>query len=101
MHTQLSSWRAQLPRAENRLLERLFHEHPRSLGESYWEHQRHALYFGTSMVAAGMACVVHAVVPALFVRTGSVMVRRLYEQLIAAKRIVGTEPRVELSPLDS
>ena len=86
MQTQLSSRRARIVYARTRLFERFFLEHPHALGESYWEHQRHALYFGTSMVAAGIACVVHALVPALFVRTGSATIRRLYDHLIATKR---------------
>ena len=66
----------------NGVFDRLFLFHPRSLGESYWEHQRHALEFGTVMIVAGMACVIHAVVPGLFVKTGSRTICHLYERLI-------------------
>jgi hypothetical protein len=91
MEAQISSLRAQFVQAENQLREKLFLEHPRSLGESYWEHQRYALSFGTSMIVGGVACVVHAVVPALFVSTGSTMIRHLYHRLIATKRIAGVD----------
>jgi Family of unknown function (DUF6356) len=60
---------------------RLFVEHPRSVGESYFEHLRRALTFGSTMVLAGAACMVHALIPALFTTTGSRAVTRLYEQM--------------------
>lgn len=61
---------------------RLFLEHPRSVGESYLEHQRHALGFGWSLLLAALACLVHALVPGLFVRTGSTAVTRLHERMV-------------------
>jgi hypothetical protein len=61
---------------------RLFLEHPRSVGESYLEHQRRALGFGLSLFLASLACIVHAVVPALFVRTGSEAVTRLHDRMV-------------------
>jgi hypothetical protein len=39
------------------------------------------------MVAAGIACLVHAVVPAVFVRTASTLVLRLPDQMYAARRL--------------
>ena len=50
---------------------RAFTEHPASVGESYGEHLGRAVCFGTRMVLAGIACLVHGVLPFLFVRTGS------------------------------
>jgi Family of unknown function (DUF6356) len=72
----------------SRLWDSLFTEHPRSLGESYWVHQRHALEFGISMIRGGVACVIHALLPALFVRTASATIVRLHERMIATRRIV-------------
>ena len=78
---------------------RLFLEHPRSIGESYLEHQRCALVFGLSLVAAGLACVVHALVPGLFVRTGSDAITRLNAQMIARRaRTAGVSCPAEGSP---
>jgi hypothetical protein len=62
---------------------RLFLEHPRSIGESYLEHQRCALGFGFSLLVAGLACMVHGLVPGLFVRTGSDAITRLHDLMIA------------------
>ncbi|WP_208539218.1 DUF6356 family protein [Algihabitans albus] len=50
---------------------RIFTEHPEAVGESYGTHARHAASFGFAMVLAGLACLVHAVLPFLFVTTGS------------------------------
>ena len=52
-------------------LDRLFAEHPREIGETYSEHASHAAYIGCRMLLAGLACLVHAVLPGLFVRTAS------------------------------
>jgi hypothetical protein len=66
---------------------RLFVDHPRSLGESYWEHQTRALSFGSQLVAAGAACMIHALIPAAFARTASDAVRRLHLQLSDPRRL--------------
>ena len=52
-------------------LDRLFAEHPREIGETYSQHAGHAAYIGSRMLLAGLACLVHAVLPGLFVRTAS------------------------------
>lgn len=61
---------------------RLFLDHPRSVGESYLEHQRHAFGFGISLLGAALACLVHAMVPGLFVRTGSECITRLHDRMV-------------------
>jgi hypothetical protein len=68
---------------------RLFLEHPRSVGESYLEHQRHALGFGFSLFFASLACFIHAIVPGLCVRTGSTAITRLHNRMVT-NRTAGT-----------
>ena len=58
-------------------LPRSFVDHPQSVGESYGEHFAMATGFGLRLIAAGLACLVHAWVPAWFTRTGSRAVRDL------------------------
>ena len=67
---------------------RAFTEHPASVGETYPEHMGQALCFGTRMVCAGLACLVHAVLPFLFVRTGSRAISELNERMVANRRRV-------------
>ena len=46
-----------------------FTAHPHSVGESYIEHLGFALKFGLKMTLAGLAAVVHALLPFLFITT--------------------------------
>lgn len=68
---------------------RLFLQHPRSVGESYLEHQRHALGFGFSLLLASLACFIHAMVPGLFVRTGSDAITRLHDRMVVNRTARG------------
>jgi hypothetical protein len=61
---------------------RMFTEHPDTVGETYFQHQRHAFAFGATLVAAGAACLLHGLVPALFCTTGSRAVKRLHERMV-------------------
>jgi Family of unknown function (DUF6356) len=74
---------------------RAFTEHPASVGESYGEHLGRALYFGTRMIFAGIACLVHGLLPFLFVRTGSQAISELNERMVVNRR------RLPLSPIAS
>jgi hypothetical protein len=58
-----------------------FTRHPRSVGETYGEHFVAATGFGVTMVGAGVACLIHAVLPFAFKTTGSQCVARLHEHL--------------------
>ena len=60
----------------------LFLSHPEAVGETYLEHQGVALTFAAELLAAGFACAVHALVPALFPRTASRAIERLHVRLI-------------------
>ena len=65
---------------------RAFTEHPASVGESYSEHLFRAVYFGTRMLFAGIACLVHGVLPFLFVRTGSRAIAELNDRMVVNRR---------------
>lgn len=64
-------------------MNRLFNEHPHSVGESYTEHMGVAFGFGWRMVLAGLACLVHAVLPFMFVKTGSRAIGELHDRMVA------------------
>lgn len=67
------------------MLRRLFLDHPDAVGESYGRHLLVASRFGLTMIAGGAACLVHALVPALFQTTGSGTVKRLHGRLVATR----------------
>jgi len=66
---------------------RAFTEHPASVGESYTEHLFRAVCFGVRMMLAGMACLVHGVLPFLFVRTGSRAIAELNDRMVVNRRV--------------
>ncbi len=53
------------------MLTKLLLDHPREIGETYPEHAAHALWIGARLIVAGFACLVHALIPGLCVRTAS------------------------------
>lgn len=65
---------------------RPFTEHPATVGETYVEHLAVAGCFGTRLILAGLACLIHGVLPFLFVRTGSRAVTELNDRMIARRR---------------
>ena len=67
-------------------ISRWFTSHPASVGESYSRHCVCAFGFGARMVVAGIACMIHALLPFLFVRTGSRAIAELNERMIASRR---------------
>jgi len=85
MEAPLAPWADQTS-----MLGKVFLDHPHALGETYWQHQRRAMHFGTSMIRAGVACILHALVPAVFVRTGSSTISRLHDEMQATGRFAGS-----------
>lgn len=72
-----------------------FTQHPSSVGESYGEHLVVATGFGARMLAGGLACLVHGLLPFLFTRTGSRIIADLHERAVVnrARRAPGQEAR--------
>jgi hypothetical protein len=68
------------------MLERWFLSHPRSVNESYFEHQACAMRFAVSLIGAGLACFVHALVPGLFERTASRTIERLHSEMVTHRK---------------
>ncbi len=66
-------------------LQKIFADHPASVGESYAEHLWRAARFGARMVVSGFACLIHAVVPAAFTHAGSDSIDRLHRELTARR----------------
>jgi hypothetical protein len=68
------------------MVQRWFLNHPHSVGESYLQHQRMALGFGAELIAAGAACLIHALIPGLFEHTASSAITRLNARMHARSR---------------
>ena len=67
------------------MFDRLFHEHPKSLGMSWAGHGVGALKIGARMIGAGAACIVHAVVPGFFTEPAGRTVVDLHEHMTRRK----------------
>ena len=63
------------------VVHRLFVDHPRSLGMSWAEHGMGAFVIGATLVGAGAACLVHALVPGWFTQTAGKTVARIYDHI--------------------
>jgi hypothetical protein len=63
-------------------LRRLFTEHPATVGETYLQHMAMAVGFAGRMFAAGLACLLHAFLPFLFVKTGSNAILALHDRMV-------------------
>ena len=69
-------------------------DHLQEVGETYPQHLLKATGFAVTMLAGGLACLVHALLPFLFVRTGSDCIRRLHGEMVEnRKQPPHAEPR--------
>jgi hypothetical protein len=59
-----------------------FTAHPNSVNETYWQHLGFALRFGYKMTIGGIAALLHAIFPFLFVTTAG----RLCDELQAMRQ---------------
>lgn len=60
-----------------------FTDHPASVGETYSEHLVHASGFGFAMLKGGVVCLVHALLPFMFEKTGSQIITGLHDRMVA------------------
>lgn len=63
-------------------LARLFTSHPAAVGESYGKHFLVATVYAFRLIGAGLCAFVHAVLPFLFERTASSVVKEIYGDLV-------------------
>ncbi len=64
----------------------LLPDHPASVGETYLGHMGAASSFGSRMVLAGLACMLHGLLPFLFTKTGSQTIELLYQRMVVRRR---------------
>ena len=77
-----------------------FREHPASVGETYVEHLGVAASFGFSLTKAGLACLIHAVLPFLFTTYGRSTIADLHRRMVTHRdrRTHGLDARRLNSP---
>lgn len=80
------------------MIARFFLAHPRAVGESYFEHAATAGRFGGAMIVGGLACLVHAAIPALFTNAASRCVKTLYLQMKARQPALAAKPTAFQEP---
>jgi hypothetical protein len=64
------------------ITDRLFTDHPRSLGMSWASHAAGAVKIGARLIGAGTACMVHAIFPGLFTETAGRTITSMYEHMV-------------------
>jgi len=64
------------------MIARIFLQHPREVGETYFEHMLVASSFGIAMMTGGAKAMVHAVLPNLCKTSGSDTIRRLHTIMV-------------------
>ena len=62
---------------------KLFTEHPASVNETYFERLYTAMTFSGTMFIATIVCFIHSVLPFLFVKTGSKLITKLHDRMVA------------------
>ena len=63
-------------------LQKIFVDHPQTVGENYTEHFLVAMSFALRLGFASIVCLVHAFVPCLFTRTASGIIDSLYDEMV-------------------
>jgi Family of unknown function (DUF6356) len=61
----------------------LFNAHPDALGESYFEHFGHAMSYAGRLFAAGFCALTHALLPFLFEKTASNLIKQMHAEMMA------------------
>ena len=64
-----------------RTFQRIFVDHPQSVDETYFEHMRFAGWFASRLLLAGGAALVHAIIPCLFEKTASGLIREMHARI--------------------
>ena len=63
------------------MISRVFLDHPATVEESYFEHMAFAGRFSATLFLAGGAAFVHALIPCLFEKTASDLIRKMYYRI--------------------
>ena len=62
------------------MYKKLFINHPQSVNETYFEHAQFAFRFSSLLFLAAFAALIHAIIPAFFEKTASLIIASLYHK---------------------
>jgi hypothetical protein len=68
-----------------RFLNYVFVKHPEEQNMTYFQHLKHACCYSVQALGCSLVFMVHGIVPCLFEKTGSIMVKRLHDKLHETK----------------
>ncbi len=63
------------------VISKVFFDHPASVEESYFEHLIFAGRFASTLFLASLAALIHAIIPVLFEKTASNLIRQMYARI--------------------
>ena len=63
------------------MINKVFFDHPASVEENYFEHMIFAGRFALTLMGAAGAALVHAIIPCLFEKTASNLIRKMYARI--------------------
>jgi len=76
-------------------LHRLFLSHPETVDETYGEHFSFALGFSLRLIGAGLAALVHAIIPCLFETTASRMIREMNARIVSRAQVQPADAQLQ------
>jgi hypothetical protein len=56
-------------------------EHLKEVNETYFQHMAIAFKIGFTMLVTGIFCLIHALIPGLFKKTGSKQIAKMYDMV--------------------
>lgn len=71
----------------------MFTDHPRSVGETYFQHMAVAADFGVRMFTGALCCLLHAAFPFLFERTASAIITELHDRMVTNRIRKVSQPK--------
>jgi len=72
------------------VIQRVFVNHPASVGETYREHQLVAWGFAGKLMKAAVMCFLHGLVPCLFCHSASQSIGELHDRMVVNRNQTGT-----------
>ncbi len=77
-----------------------FTRHPEALGESFGQHFMHAMSYSMRLFGAAGAAFVHALLPFLFEKTASNMIKAMYGEMTSRGATAPIEPAKAIQPAE-